>query len=167
MKVTAITPLNQDTENPSWRVNLEGDNKPLWIFKNKPQFVAGYDIPDDKVKLSSKGTSYIWNYGSSQAPKQEQHRDYPPKQEKGGYNTDATGRNCSLIQATEIYKHCVEPITPFDKEQFGGIYNYLCKLLGIDIPLVEAIKKEGGVVRTEPESPEREYPSSSIEDNTR
>ena len=54
-------------------------------------------------------------------------------------------RQVALKVTSEIYCHCTEAGTPFADKLFKDISKFCKHELGIDSPLVAAIKKEGGV----------------------
>lgn len=73
MKVKSIDTYQGKDNQTRWRVHFEGDDKPL-IMGSQPLFKVGDDIPQEKLKLASKGGRqyYIWaketpkRYGKSQ-----------------------------------------------------------------------------------------------------
>jgi len=74
MKVKSIDTYTGKDGQKRWRVHFEGDDKPL-ILGNQPSFKVGDEIPQEKLKLTSKGDKqyYIWaretvkrSYGKSQ-----------------------------------------------------------------------------------------------------
>jgi hypothetical protein len=54
MKVKAIDTYTGKDNQTRWRVHFEGDDKPL-IMGSQPSFKEGDEIPQDKLKLASKG----------------------------------------------------------------------------------------------------------------
>jgi len=61
MIVKAIDTYPAKDGSTRWKITLEGDDKPL-ILGWQPNFKVGDEIPDDKLKLTSKGDRqyYIW-----------------------------------------------------------------------------------------------------------
>jgi hypothetical protein len=73
MKVKSIDTYTKDNQT-RWRTHFDGDDKPL-IMGIQPSFKVGDEIPQEKLKLTSKGDRqyYIWvrettkrTYGKSQ-----------------------------------------------------------------------------------------------------
>ena len=54
-------------------------------------------------------------------------------------------KRTALMQATLLYMHSTDAGVPFNKEAYIKICGVCKKELGLDSPLVEAVKKEGGV----------------------
>lgn len=74
MKVKSIDTYQGKDNQTRWRVHFEGDDKPL-IMGSQPSAKIGDDIPQEKLKLASKGERqyYVWlkdtpkkTYGKSQ-----------------------------------------------------------------------------------------------------
>jgi hypothetical protein len=61
MKIKSIDTYTGKDNQTRWRIHFEDDDKPL-IMGSQPSFKDGDDIPQEKLKLASKGERryYIW-----------------------------------------------------------------------------------------------------------
>lgn len=61
MKIKSIDTYTGKDNQTRWRVHFEDDDKPL-IMGSQPSAKVGDDIPQEKLKLASKGERqyYIW-----------------------------------------------------------------------------------------------------------
>ena len=141
MKVTEIKQYTRQKDNKKyWRVTLEGDDIPLLTF-NEPTFAIGAELSRDSLKIMGKEDSQYYGF----AKKEE--RPQPGKQTYGKHSDKdseiESSKRCALMQATDLYIHCTDAATPFDKDLFGTICKECKSQLGLDNPLVEEAKKLG------------------------
>ena len=96
MKVKEITPLQGKDGRDLWKVELEGTDKPLWLF-NSPKFTKGDDVPEDSMETSRKGNSYVLKR--------------KPKERLQGYsrNDDDIMLQVALKAVVELEKHHIVP----------------------------------------------------------
>ena len=143
MKITEIKEYTRKSDSKKyWRVALEGDEIPLLTF-NEPTFEVGAELSKDSMKLMGKEGSQYYGFAKKEERPQTTKQPYGKHSEKDS-ETESSKR-CALMQATELYNYSRDSGTPFDKEQFIDISKVCKHELGLDSPLVAAIKKEGGV----------------------
>jgi hypothetical protein len=58
MKVKSIDTYTGKDNQTRWRIHFEGDDKPL-IMGTQPSFKVGDEIPQEKLKVASKGERHL------------------------------------------------------------------------------------------------------------
>jgi len=78
MKVKQIDSYTGIDKAKRWRVYFEGDNKPL-IVGTEPAFKIGDDIPQEKLRLTSKGERQYYVWQRDNAPRKFRAEETPEK----------------------------------------------------------------------------------------
>lgn len=105
MKVKSIDTYTGKDDQKRWRVHFEGDDKPL-IMGTQPSYKVGDEIPQEKLKLASKGERQYYVLAGQAAPR---------KFGKSPEELDQSARTMSLSYAKDLAvagKLTVEQILP-------------------------------------------------------
>lgn len=96
MKIKAINTYKTKDGQTRWKIDFEDDDKPL-IMGWQPKFRQGDDIPDERLKATSKGSKeyYIWK---KEISKRGSYNRHSPDAE------DWTTIRTALMQAVELEK---------------------------------------------------------------
>jgi hypothetical protein len=138
MKVIKITSRNRKKDGKQyWDIALEGSEIPLLMF-TQPEFKEGVELDKDSLQVSRDGKYYMLATQSKSSENRPQ-KSYGKSPEE----TASIERQVRIKATVEVYNHCTEENTPFDKEIFNEIYN-TCRTIMNKDGLVGEAEKLGG-----------------------